>query len=55
MRYDADIQFAIFNGVPLKLDLYRPIQTGQHPTVVMIHGEHGNEVAQPTMLRLADI
>ena len=38
VRYDADIQFAAPNGVPLKLDLYRPIQTGQHPTVVMIHG-----------------
>ena len=38
VRYDADIQFAAPNGVPLALDLYRPIQTGQHPTVVMIHG-----------------
>ena len=38
VRYDADIQFAAPNGVPLELDLYRPIQTGQHPTVVMIHG-----------------
>lgn len=38
VRYDADIQFAVPNGVPLKLDLYRPIQMGQHPTVVMIYG-----------------
>ncbi len=38
VRYDANIQFAAPDGVPLELDLYRPIQTGQHPTVVMIHG-----------------
>ncbi len=38
VRYDADIQFAAPDGVPLKLDLYRPVQLGQHPTVVMIYG-----------------
>lgn len=38
VRYDANIQFAVPDGVPLQLDLYRPIQMGQHPTVVMIHG-----------------
>lgn len=38
VRYDADIQFAAPDGMPLKLDLYRPVQAGQHPTVVMIHG-----------------
>jgi acetyl esterase/lipase len=45
VRYDADIQFAAPNGAPLKLDLYRPTQVGQHPTVVMIHGgawQHGS-------------
>jgi acetyl esterase/lipase len=38
VRYDADIQFAAPAGIPLKLDLYRPMQVGNHPAVVMIHG-----------------
>lgn len=45
VRYDADIQFAAADGTSLKLDLYRPAQVGQHPTVVMIHGgawQHGS-------------
>lgn len=45
VRYDANIQFAAPDGVPLELDLYRPVGDGQHPTIVMIHGgawQHGS-------------
>ncbi len=38
VRYDAGIQFATPEGVPLLLDIHCPNQTGLHPTVVIIHG-----------------
>ena len=32
------IQFAKPNGVPLNLNLYRPLQVGKRPAIVVIHG-----------------
>ncbi len=32
------IQFAQPNGVPLSLNLYRPLQVGKYPAIVVIHG-----------------
>lgn len=37
-RYTADIRFATRNGVPLSMDIYRPIQVGQYPAIVVIYG-----------------
>jgi acetyl esterase/lipase len=37
-RTSKTIAFAQPEGVPLNLNLYRPSQTGPHPTLVMIHG-----------------
>lgn len=38
VRVTPDIQFAAPDGVPLKLDVYRPPMVGKHPALVMIHG-----------------
>lgn len=38
VRFTPDIQFAAPDGVPLKLDVYRPPTAGKHPTIVVIHG-----------------
>lgn len=38
IRFTPDVQFATPDGVPLKLDVYRPSMTGNHPTLVVIHG-----------------
>lgn len=38
VRYTPDIQFANPNGIPLKLNLYQPLQRGKYPTIVSIYG-----------------
>lgn len=38
VRETSGISFAAPDGVPLTLTLYRPLQVGQHPTIVMIYG-----------------
>ncbi len=38
VRVTADVQFAAPEGVPLTLDVYRPMQVGTYPGVVVVHG-----------------
>jgi hypothetical protein len=38
VRYTSGIPYTQNNGVPLKLDVYRPAQVGQYPGVMVIHG-----------------
>jgi acetyl esterase/lipase len=38
VRYTSGIPYTQNNGVPLKLDIYRPAQVGQYPGVMVIHG-----------------
>lgn len=38
VRIDREIPFAEPDGVPLKLNLYRPAAVGQYPTVIVIYG-----------------
>ena len=38
VRYTPNIQFAAPDGVPLKLDIYRPPQVGQYPAIVILYG-----------------
>ncbi len=38
VRYTPAIQFATPDGVPLKLNLYQPLQKGKYPTIVTIYG-----------------
>ena len=38
VRETSGIPFATPEGVPLTLTLYRPLQVGQYPTIVMIYG-----------------
>jgi acetyl esterase/lipase len=38
IRYTPDIEFAAPDGVPLRLNLYRPPQAGTYPGIVVIHG-----------------
>lgn len=38
VRYTPDIQFAAPNGVPLRLDVYRPPQVGKYPAIVIFYG-----------------
>lgn len=38
VRYTPGIQFAIPDGVPLSLDIYRPLQVGQYPAIVVLYG-----------------
>ena len=37
-RYQADIPFAAPDGVQLRLNVYQPMQVGNHPTIVVIYG-----------------
>jgi acetyl esterase/lipase len=38
IRYQPNIQFAAPSSVPLKLNLYQPLQSGQYPAIVVIYG-----------------
>jgi acetyl esterase/lipase len=38
IRYTPNIQFAAPDGVPLRLNIYRPPQAGKYPGIVVIHG-----------------
>ncbi|MBD2343978.1 alpha/beta hydrolase [Anabaena subtropica] len=38
IRYTPNIEFASPDGVPLRLNVYRPPQVGQYPAIVVIHG-----------------
>jgi acetyl esterase/lipase len=38
IRYTPEIQFANPDRVPLKLNLYQPLQKGSYPTIVMVYG-----------------
>ncbi|MBE9241788.1 alpha/beta hydrolase [Synechocystis salina] len=38
VRYTPDIQFASPDGVSLKMDIYRPLQVGKYPAIVVIYG-----------------
>jgi acetyl esterase/lipase len=38
IRTTSGIQFANPSGVSLKLNLYQPLQSGKHPTIVIIYG-----------------
>jgi acetyl esterase/lipase len=38
VRYTPDIQFAVADGAPLNLDIYRPPQVGKYPAIVVIYG-----------------
>lgn len=38
IRYTPNIQFAAPDGVPLRLNIYRPPQPGKYPGIVVIHG-----------------
>jgi acetyl esterase/lipase len=37
-RYTSGIRFAIAEGVPLSMDIYRPPQVGKYPALVVIYG-----------------
>jgi acetyl esterase/lipase len=54
VRYTAGIPFAQPDGVALKLDVYRPPQTGQYPAIVLIYGgawREGNSRLNPEFNR----
>lgn len=38
IRYTPNIEFASPDGVPLRLNVYRPPQIGQYPAIIVIHG-----------------
>ncbi|WP_214662635.1 alpha/beta hydrolase [Amazonocrinis nigriterrae] len=38
IRYTPNIEFASPDSIPLRLDIYRPLQVGQYPGIVVIHG-----------------
>ncbi|WP_313936401.1 alpha/beta hydrolase [Anabaena azotica] len=38
IRYTANVEFAAPDGVPLRLNIYRPPQAGKYPAIVVIHG-----------------
>ncbi|MBE9053368.1 alpha/beta hydrolase [Nostocales cyanobacterium LEGE 11386] len=38
IRYTPNIEFASPDGVPLRLNIYRPPQVGKYPGVIVIHG-----------------
>ncbi len=38
VRFTPNIPFTQTDGVPLKLDVYRPPQVGRYPAIVMVHG-----------------
>ena len=38
IRYTPDIPFTVADGVPLRLDVYRPSEVGQYPGIVVIYG-----------------
>ncbi|MCU0546391.1 MAG: alpha/beta hydrolase [Oscillatoriaceae cyanobacterium Prado104] len=38
VRIDRDIVFANPDGISLKINLYRPVQTGKYPAIVTIYG-----------------
>jgi acetyl esterase/lipase len=38
VRFTPNIPFAQPDGVPLKLDVYRPPQVGRYPAIIMVHG-----------------
>jgi acetyl esterase/lipase len=38
VRQTKEIQFANPDGVPLKMNVYRPLQAGKNPAIVMIYG-----------------
>lgn len=38
VRYSSGIPFAAPDGVPLKLNIYRPPQVGKYPAIVVIYG-----------------
>jgi acetyl esterase/lipase len=38
VRYTANIPFAMADGVPLNLDIYRPPQVGKYPAIVVLYG-----------------
>lgn len=38
VRYTTGIEFANPNGVPLKMDVYRPPQIGKYPAIIVIYG-----------------
>ena len=45
VRIDRHLQFASPDGVPLALNIYRPLQVGTYPAIVSIYGgkwQHGN-------------
>jgi len=37
-RYTPGIQFAAPDGIPLKMDIYRPPKVGQYPALVILYG-----------------
>jgi acetyl esterase/lipase len=38
VRRNLDVEFARSDGVPLRMNVYRPIQLGKNPAIVMIYG-----------------
>ena len=38
VRHDTGIRFAAPNGVPLSLELYRPLPVGRYPAIVTLYG-----------------
>ncbi len=38
VRYTPNIPFAMADGVPLNLDIYRPSQVGKYPAIVVLYG-----------------
>jgi acetyl esterase/lipase len=38
VRQNLDVEFARPDGVPLKMNVYRPMQPGKNPAIVMIYG-----------------
>lgn len=47
VRYTPDIPFAAADGVPLTLDVYRPVATGRYPAIAVIYGG-GWQSGKPT-------
>lgn len=54
VRYTPNIQFAAPDGVPLKMDIYRPPTVGNYPAIIILYGgawQYGNPKANADFSR----
>lgn len=54
VRYTPNIQFAAPDNIPLKMDIYQPLQVGKYPAIVILYGgawQYGNPQANAEFSR----